>query len=102
MYGVRIEARHTSNLCLDIAGNNAGSVGGVERFRVRQRNTASFGMERLTDGDGTPNEVITNMATVEAFVVAQNDAGSTADATNQTAGVTGFTERANGFCRSPL
>ena len=101
MYGVRVEARHTSTLCLDIAGNNAASVGGVEHFRVRQRNTANFNVERLTDGDGTPNEVITNMPTVETFVVGQNDAGATVDATNQTAGVTGFTERANGFCRNP-
>ena len=99
-YGTRVEARNTTTICLDMAGNSSAGVGGAEHFQLRQRDTAIFRLERLTDGDGTPNEVITNMATVEAHIVAQNDAGSTADATQANAG-TGFTETTDGFCLSP-
>jgi hypothetical protein len=99
-YGTRIESRNTTTICLDIAGNSSASVGGLEHFRTRQRDTSTFIMERLTDGDGTPGELITNLSTVEAFLAGQNDGGSTADATQQ-AVATGYTEAANGFCRKP-
>jgi hypothetical protein len=99
-YGTRIESRNTTTICLDIAGNSSASVGGLEHFRTRQRDTSTFIMERLTDGDGTPGELITNLSTIEAFLVGQNDGGSTADATQQTVS-TGYTEAANGFCRKP-
>jgi hypothetical protein len=99
-YGVRIESRNTTEVCMDMAGNAAASVGGQEHFRVRQRDTSNFGLERLTDGDGTPGEEILTLATIEAHIVAQNDAGSTADATQQTVG-DGYIERANDACRTP-
>jgi hypothetical protein len=97
VHGMRVEARNTSTVCLDISGNTSSSVGGAEHFRVRQRDSSVFVLERLSDGDGTPNEVLNNVATVESFVAGQNAGGSTADATL----VTGFTEAANGFCRMP-
>jgi methionine-rich copper-binding protein CopC len=97
VYGTRMESRNTTILCLDIAGNNAGSVGGLEHFRVRQRDTSTFHLERLTDGDGTPNEVIATTAIIESHVAGQNDVGSTADETH----VAGFTEAADGVCRTP-
>ena len=97
VYGNRVEARNTTALCLDMAGNSAGSVGGLEHFRLRQRDTAGFHFERLSDGDGTPGETILSTATVEAHIVGQNDGGTTADATL----TTGFTEAADGHCRTP-
>ena len=95
--GTLVDGRHTTTVCLDMASNTSAGVGGAEHFRVRQRDTSVFRIERLTDGDATPNELIANAATVEAHVIAQNDAGSTADATF----ATGFTEAANGACRKP-
>jgi VCBS repeat-containing protein len=100
VYGTRIESRNTTNLCMNISGNDSASVGTFEHFRVRQRDTSTFRLERLTDGDGTPNELITSLPTVEAFIIGQNIGGSTADATQQTA-ATGYTEAANGVCRDP-
>ena len=96
-YGNRIEARNTTSLCLDMAGNSAGSVGGLEHFRLRQRDGSGFGLERLSDGDGTPNELILSAPIVEAHIVGQNDAGSTADATL----IAGFAETADQACRTP-
>ena len=98
VYGNRVESRNTTVLCLDMAGNNAGSVGGLEHFRLRQRDTAAFHFERLTDGDGTPNEVILSTALVESHMVSQNDPGNTADATL----TTGFNEAADNVCRTAL
>jgi hypothetical protein len=95
--GVLVDGRHTTTVCLDMSSNTSAGIGGGEHFRVRQRDTATFHLERLSDGDGTPNELINNVATVEAHIAAQNDAGSTADATL----ITGFIEAANGFCRKP-
>ena len=96
-YGNRIESRNTTAVCLDMSGNSAGSVGGLEHFRLRQRDTSSFGLERLSDGDGTPNELINSTAAVEAHMLAQNDAGNTADATL----AIGFTETTDNACRTP-
>jgi hypothetical protein len=54
-----------------------------------------FRMERLTDNDGTANEINTSEVNVEAFVLAQNDPGHTADATL----LNGYTVAADGACR---
>ena len=94
LYGALIEARNTSTVCLDITGNTANGTGGFEDIRIRQRDTATLRLERLTDGDATPNETLNNAATIEAHLVAENDAGTTADATF----VTGVVEAANGAC----
>jgi hypothetical protein len=93
--GVLVDGRHTTTVCMDISGNTSAGIGGGEHFRVRQRDTATFLMERFTDGDGTPGELITDPAVVQAFVAAQNDPGSTANATL----VLGFTEAADNSCR---
>ena len=90
LYGVRLESRRTTNLCLDISGNAAASTGGLERFRVRQRDTSTFRLERFA---GAGN----NDAAVAAFIAGQNAGGSTASATHATT----FTGVANGTCRKP-
>jgi hypothetical protein len=90
LYGVRLESRRTTNLCLDISGNTAASTGGLQHFRVRQRDTSSFRLERFA-GDGT------NDATVAAFIAGQNVGGSTASATHATT----YTGVVNGTCRKP-
>ncbi len=95
--GVLVDFRHTMNGCLDMAGNTSVGSPGFEHIRVRQRDTSVVRLERFSDGDATPNEVINNVATVESFLAAQNDPGSTADATL----TTGFTEAADGVCRNP-
>ena len=95
--GVLVDGRHTTAVCLDIAGNTSAGVGGGEHFRLRQRDTSTFHLERLTDGDATPGELIATVAVVEAHVAAENDPGSTADATL----AAGFTEATSGFCRKP-
>jgi hypothetical protein len=95
VYGTRIESRHDTTLCLDMASNTSTHLGADTDFRVRQRDASVFKMERLTDNDGTVNGINTSDANVQAFVVAQNDAGSTANATH----VNGFTIAADGACR---
>ena len=97
VFGVLLESRNTTNACMNIAGNDSASVGAFEHFRVRQRDTATFRLERLSDGDAIPNELLNDTALVESFVVGQNVGGSTADALL----ATGFTEAANGICRDP-
>jgi hypothetical protein len=73
-------------MCMDIAGNTSTGIGGAEQFRVRQRDTATFQLERLT-GSGSDD------ANVAAFVVGQ-DPGSTASVTHATT----FTAASNGAC----
>ena len=90
LYGAVVEARNTTNLCLDIAGNDAGSLGGATGFRVRQLDQAVFRLERFV-GNGLDG------AAVASFVAAENDLGSTAAATV----ATGFTGVANGTCLKP-
>ncbi|HTG35326.1 MAG TPA: cadherin domain-containing protein [Thermoanaerobaculia bacterium] len=90
IYGVRLESRRTTTLCLDISGNTAASTGGLERFRVRQRDTSTFKLERF---GGAGN----NDAVVAAFIAGQNAAGSTASATHATT----YTGVAGGTCRKP-
>jgi hypothetical protein len=89
-YGTQIEARNVSSMCLDIAGNTSTGVGGAEHFRVRQRDTSTFSLERLT-GSGSDD------ANVAAFIAGQNDAGSTASVTHATT----FTAVADGTCLNP-
>ncbi|MBK8424522.1 MAG: hypothetical protein IPL27_00495 [Lewinellaceae bacterium] len=90
LYGVRIESRNATELCLDISSNASASVGAAEHFRVRQRDTSVFRLERFS-GIGTDD------AAVAAFIAAQNDAGSTANATH----VTTYTGVSDGFCPNP-
>jgi hypothetical protein len=89
VYGVRLESRNTSNLCLDINANDSASVGGFEHFRTRQRDTSTYRVERLALGAQTA-------ATMAAHVAAQNVAGSTASAT----AATSYTGVADGTCRT--
>ena len=94
-YGMLVDLRHTTSNCANISGNNGtGKV--VEDLRVRQRDTAIAKLERLSDGDGTPNELINSTATVEADLNTDNPSSSPTDATL----VLGFTEAANGACRT--
>jgi hypothetical protein len=95
VYGTRIESRHDTTLCLDLFSNTSAHVGPDTDFRVRQRDASVFKLERLLDNDGTPNGINTNASNVAAFVAAQNDAGSTADATL----ALGFTVANDGACR---
>ncbi len=99
-YGTLVDFRHTTVGCLDMFSNTSAespnACGGAQ-FRLRQRDTSTFRLERLSDGDATPNELITSTALVQAHVVSQNDPGSTANVTL----VTGFTEAANGSCLKP-
>jgi hypothetical protein len=87
VYGSLIKARHGTSVCLDIAANTSTGIGGAEAIRVQQLQTATFELERFV-GNGAID------ADVEAFVVAQNDPGTTADATH----TTGFTGVADGAC----
>ena len=89
-HGTQIESRNVSTMCLDIAGNSSTGIGGAQHFRVRQRDTSTFRLERLT-GSGSDD---TNVATV---IAGQNDAGSTASVTHATT----FTAVADGTCQNP-
>ncbi len=91
VFGVRVESRNTYVQCMDISGNLAASVGAAEHFRVRQRDTSTFNLERFS---GAGN----NAAVVATFIAGQNLAGSTASATVATT----FTGVPNGTCRKPL
>ena len=99
VYGTRVESRHNTSLCLDMASNTSTHVdtlsAGITDFHVRQRNASVFRMERLTDNDGTANGINTSEPNVANFVVGQNDAGSTANAKL----LNGFTVAADGACR---
>jgi hypothetical protein len=96
-----VDFRHTTQGCLDMAGNESAQSPAVcpdnARFRVRQRDTSTVLFERLSDGDATPNELLASIPVVEAHVVAQNDAGSTANVLL----ASGFTEAASGVCAKP-
>ncbi|HEX9189871.1 MAG TPA: right-handed parallel beta-helix repeat-containing protein, partial [Vicinamibacteria bacterium] len=100
-WGTRVDFRHTTQGCLDMAGNESAPSPAVcpdnAGFRVRQRDTSTVLFERLSDGDATPNELLASIPVVEAHVVAQNDAGSTANVLL----ATGFTEAASGVCAKP-
>jgi hypothetical protein len=89
VYGVRVESRHATTVCMDIAGNTSSGANGTAGFRVRQRETSAFRLERLTGAANDP-------ANVSAFITGQNAAGSTASATLATT----FTVVADGACRT--
>ncbi|HYJ84727.1 MAG TPA: Ig-like domain-containing protein, partial [Pyrinomonadaceae bacterium] len=95
VYGSRIESRDTFNVCLDFGGSAALSNDAVgkalEDWRLRQRDTSTFRLERFV-GSGTSD------TDVEAFMLAQNPDLSSADATHATT----YTGVANGTCRSPV
>lgn len=80
VYGTVMEARNTRTLRLDIGTTNnvddnvSASAGGVPHFRLRLRDTATFGLAGL----GAPTN---DLAAVASFVTARNASGSTADAT---------------------
>jgi hypothetical protein len=78
-HAIRIESRNDSVLRLDIANNSADGLGGNQDYLVRQRDTSTFALERLT-GSGTDDTNIQN------FIVGQNPspAGQTARATHAT------------------
>ncbi|HEY7770310.1 Ig-like domain-containing protein [Longimicrobium sp.] len=88
--GTRVEARNTTTLCMDIAGNSSGSVGAATQFRVRQRETSGFQLERLS---GAANDALN----VGSFIAGQNAPGSSGSATLATT----YTAVANGTCRKP-
>jgi hypothetical protein len=92
-HAIRIESRNDSVLRLDIANNSADGLGGNQDYLVRQRDTSTFALERLT-GSGTDDTNIQN------FIVGQNPspAGQTARATHATT----FTAIANGTVQDPL
>ena len=87
-------------MCVDMASNTSAEspmgCGGTH-FRVRQRDSSTYFLERLSDGDGTPGELINNTATVQTFAQGENDPGSTVNVLL----ATGFTEASNGFCQKP-
>jgi hypothetical protein len=100
-WGTRVDLRHTTQGCLDMAGNQSAQSPAAcpesAHFRVRQRDTSTVLFERLNDGDATPSELLASVPVVEAHVVAQNDAGSTANVLL----ATGFTEAPSGVCAKP-
>ncbi|HEX6737818.1 MAG TPA: hypothetical protein VF310_06095, partial [Vicinamibacteria bacterium] len=99
-YGILVDMRNTTTACLDMFSNTSAESPqscGAAHIRLRQRDTSTFQLERLSDGDGTPGELINTVATVQAHVVAENDAGTTANVTL----VSGFTEAATGTCVKP-
>jgi hypothetical protein len=87
-----IEAGKTGDvLRLDIANNNADGLGGNQDYLVRQRDTSTFSIERLT-GSGTDDTNIQN------FISGQNSpAGQTVRATHATT----FTAIADGTVQNP-
>ena len=87
LYGVRIESRNNTQLCLDIQDNSSTSVGGLEHFRVRQRDASIFRLERF-GGVGTDENA------VAGFIVGQNVIGSTASAIKSTT----YTGVLDNFC----
>jgi hypothetical protein len=100
-WGTVLDFRHTTVGCLDMAGNESAespaACPDTAKFRVRQRNTSTVQFERLSNGNATPNELITDPAVVQAHVVAQNVLGSTANVLLDT----GFWEAASGTCVKP-
>lgn len=90
VHGVQIESRNTTQVCLDIAGNDSASVGSGSDFRIRQRDTSTFSLEQFA-GSGT------SVSDAAAFIAGQNVGGSTASVTIATS----FTGVVDGACRQP-
>jgi VCBS repeat-containing protein len=89
VYGMLIDARQNTNICLDISSNTSTNIG-AQDIRVRQRDASIHRLERFVGNGALDTDV-------EAFIVGQNDAGTTADATHATS----FTGVADGTCRDP-
>jgi hypothetical protein len=92
-HAIRIESRNDSNLCVDIAANSGDGLGGNQDYLVRQRDTSTYQLERLT-GNAADDTNIQN------FIIAQNPspAGQTARSTHATT----YTTVADGTCQNPL
>ena len=90
VFGMRIEARHTTSVCMDMSANLAASVGGAAHFRTRQRETSVFNLENLV-GLGT------SVSNVQSYIIGRNTAGSTASVTL----TSGFSSVPTGTCRKP-
>ncbi len=73
LHGSLIDVRHTTQACVDTAGNTSTGLGGAEGLRLRQRDTSTLQLERLPGSTSTDT-------TVEAFLTGQNP-GTTADVT---------------------
>jgi len=89
-FGILVQSRNTSTLCLNVATNQSAGAGTGTGYRVRQLDTATFDLERFA-GLGT------SAAAVDAFVTGQNTAGA-ATMTTVTTQLTGV---ADGACRTP-
>ena len=91
-HAIRIESRNDSVLRVDIANNSADGLGANQDYLVRQRDTSTFALERLSSN--------TNVAaTVELFIIGQDPspAGQTARATVATT----YTAIADGTVQDP-
>ena len=91
-HAIRVESRNDSVLRLDIADNSADGLGGNQDYLVRQRDTSTFALERLT-GNAADDTNIQN------FIAGQNPspAGQTARATHATT----YTAIADGTVQDP-
>ncbi|TMB48409.1 MAG: hypothetical protein E6J56_25100 [Deltaproteobacteria bacterium] len=89
-FGILVQSRNTSTLCLNLATNQSAGAGTGTGYRVRQLDTATFDLERFA-GVGT------SAAAVDAFVTGENTAG----AATMTTVTTQFTGVADGACRTP-
>ena len=91
-HAIRIESRNDSVLRLDIANNSADALGGNQDYLVRQRDTSTYALERLT-GNAADD------ANIQNFIAAQNPspAGQTARATHATT----YTAIADGTVQDP-
>jgi hypothetical protein len=91
-HAIRVESRNDSNLCMDMAANSGDGLGGNQDYLVRQRDTSTFAVERVTGN-------VADATNIQNFIVAQNPspAGQTARATVATT----FTAVADGTCQNP-
>jgi len=89
-FGILVQARDASALCLNVGTNTSAGAGAGTGYRVRQRDTSSFALERFV-GNGTVT------GDVDGFVTSENTSG-TATLTTLT---TGFTGVADGACETP-
>jgi hypothetical protein len=89
-WGTEVWARNVSTMCLDMANNTSTHVGAGTDFRVRQRDTSTFKLERFVGNGASTGDV-------NAYVAAQNPGGYTASSTIATT----FTGVADGTCQSP-
>jgi hypothetical protein len=91
-HAIRVESRNDSNLCMDMAANSGDGLGGNQDYLVRQRDTSTFRLERLSASTN-------NVATVESFISGQNP--SPAGQTTRATVATTYTAVGDGTCLSP-